>query len=154
MMVIASQISTSDVTPEQIGRCYKVHDYQTKSDFYQVESEQDNGDTYQVRWSCQRGFTCTCKSGQCGFSNTKHGYCKHIKWALAAAKEERTALAELAANLDAAQATPARPAAPSLIVDGKPADAETLARVYNAKPTQGTGRPGILHSNAPFQLMR
>lgn len=85
----------NDVTPEQIGRCYKVFGPDNKA-FYQVESENDSTVEYKVTFTKQYGFQCTCPAGQEGFAHCKHGFCKHIKWAVACAQEERAALAQLA----------------------------------------------------------
>lgn len=96
MILRPSQISTNDITSEQIGKCYKCFDCQTKENFYRVENEAGNFDDqgkpieYTVRYSHSKGFTCTCKAGQNG------RLCKHVRWSLAAAKEERQAMAEIA----------------------------------------------------------
>src|SRR5204863_3936045 len=74
--------------------------------FYQVESERDSLVEYQVKWSRERGFTCTCPAGAVGFSNCRDGVCKHVRWSLAAAKEERDHFAalETASHTPVAQA--------------------------------------------------
>ena len=90
-----------DVTSEQIGRCHRVIDMQTGEDFYMVESESDPTEEYQVRYSTDHGFTCTCKSGQYGFANVGHpsGTCKHCRWSVAAWLEEEAAKAEMCEKL-------------------------------------------------------
>jgi len=88
----------SDVTSEQIGRCSKVIDLATSEDFYLVENESGECDEhgtieYAVRYDLTQSMTCTCKSGQAGFCNVRHasGVCKHVRWALAAWKQEQEA---------------------------------------------------------------
>lgn len=90
-------IDLSKVTPAQIGHCEKVFDlnHGKWEPFYQVESERDSLVIYTVRWSRDKGFTCTCYAEKEGFIHCKKGYCKHIVWALATAKEEKEALSSL-----------------------------------------------------------
>jgi hypothetical protein len=102
----ASEITISNVTDEQIGRCHKCFDDNNKA-FYVVESERDSLTEYRVRWSKERGFTCSCKAGEVGFSNCRDGVCKHVKWSLAAAKEERDYFASLEQASKPAAALPA-----------------------------------------------
>lgn len=78
----------SEVTPDQIGACTKILDCQTHTNFYLVQSESDDQVEYKVTYS-SKGFQCSCPSGQHGFSNTKHGFCKHVKWSVADAEEEK-----------------------------------------------------------------
>lgn len=103
----ASEINISNVTANGIGRCHKVFDLQTGKAFYQVESERDSLVEYQVKWSRERGFTCTCPAGERGFSNCRDGVCKHVKWSLAASKEERDYFASLETASAPAAALPA-----------------------------------------------
>jgi uncharacterized Zn finger protein len=94
-----------DVTPEQIGRCSKKIS-QDQQPFYEVLSENDNVTAYHVKGyqvtdsngKKQYSYSCTCPAGVEGFAHVHHrsGVCKHVRWALAAALEERNALAELA----------------------------------------------------------
>ncbi|GCE32235.1 hypothetical protein KDA_77190 [Dictyobacter alpinus] len=96
----------AEVTAEQIGRCHRITDFQAKPvvDFYKVENERGdlNADgeilEYEVRYEAELGFSCTCKSGQYGFHNVHHasGVCKHVRWSVAAAIEERQAMQEIA----------------------------------------------------------
>jgi hypothetical protein len=94
-MVKPSQVNTDSITPEQIGKCTKVLDCQTHQNFYLVENESGNIDDeghlieYKVTYSSKMGFQCTCKAGQEGLVYCKNGYCKHVAWAVAAAKEEK-----------------------------------------------------------------
>lgn len=85
----------SEVTPAQIGACTKILDCQTHTNFYFVQSERDDLVEYKVVYSHSKGFQCSCEAGQRGFANCKHGFCKHVKWAVACAEEEKAALAEL-----------------------------------------------------------
>lgn len=119
-MIKASSIDTTTVTPEQIGACYKV--FVASIPFYKVQSESDPFKQYTVSWSREHGFSCTCKSGQVAFSNTRDGYCKHVRWSVAASREERQALAELQAAICA-------PQAPVTVTN---VDLETRARVAAA----------------------
>lgn len=80
------------VTSEQIGRCHKI--LASTGNFYLVESESDSLVEYKVCWSKEHGFTCDCKSGQVGFSNTRNGYCKHVLWSVACEAEIQQALKE------------------------------------------------------------
>jgi hypothetical protein len=92
-MIKASQIDISTVTGEQIGMCHKV--FVGSVVWFKVQSESDPLKEYTVAHSKEYGFTCTCPSGNIGFSNCKDGVCKHVKWALACAREEKEAVAEL-----------------------------------------------------------
>lgn len=139
-MKSASQIDTMNVTPEQIGRCYKVFGTDGKA-FYQVESERDSQVEYQVKWTREHGFTCTCEAGQRGFAQCKDGYCKHVRWSVACAKEEREALKELESTLYV------QPVAVATNVD-----AETLQRVLNAKPAKVACRAQT--TTKAFSLLR
>lgn len=83
-----------EVTSEQIGRCYKITDGNGRNGWWRVESESDDQVRYEVRWSKEHGYTCTCKAGQHGFAGCRKGFCKHIAWAVAAERELRDAMAE------------------------------------------------------------
>jgi hypothetical protein len=138
-----------DVTPEQIGRCHKVIGPDNHA-FYQVENESGDLDEhgaiieYTVRYTLERGFSCTCKSGQEGFSNVRHwsGVCKHVRWSVKCELELRGALAELAEQTDATTTASAAPLdgeatrAHSLEIDGKTASTFDYARILSAQPTQ------------------
>lgn len=92
-MVTLQQIESNlqDVTPEQTARCAKIWDCQTGEDFYLAESESDPTVEYEVRYSTDHGFTCTCEAGKRGFSRvTVHpsGTCKHVRWAVKAWLED------------------------------------------------------------------
>ena len=94
-MVKPSQVITDSITPAQISKCAKVLDCQTHQNVYFVENEAGNFDDdghmieYKVTYSKEKGFQCTCKAGQEGFIHCKNGYCKHVAWAVATAKEEK-----------------------------------------------------------------
>jgi hypothetical protein len=114
----------SDITPEQIGKCHHMIGPDGKS-LYAVENERGDigldGEVieYCVRYSPERGFSCTCPSGAQGFANVRHpsGVCKHCRWTVAAIIEERGYYAELAAaeesRRQAEEATQAERPAPS-----------------------------------------
>lgn len=87
-----------NVTPEEIGRCHLI----IASDgtrFHLVQSERDLFDSngkrveYKVSYDGERGFECTCPSGQHAFWNIKHPsmVCKHVRWAVACELEEKAA---------------------------------------------------------------
>ena len=141
-MKSCSEIDTSTVTSQQIGACYKV--FVASIPFYKVQSESDPFKQYTISWSREHGFTCTCPSGQHGFSNCKDGVCKHCKWALACERETREALAELEAAIKAQ-------AAPVATVTN--VDAATLDRVQEAckKPAKVSKAKGQTRG---FALMR
>jgi len=111
-MIKASEINITTVTNEQIGRCHKVFSASGEA-FYQVESERDSLTEYSVHYSPTHGFTCSCPAGAEGFAHCAT-VCKHVKWALAAAKEERTAMQEQ-------EALNAKPTASPRIADTVPA---------------------------------
>lgn len=151
----------SEITPEQIGKCWKVYDYQTRQNFYQVENSHgdvdEHGDiiTYRVRYSREHGFTCSCPSGQNGFSNVKHpsGVCWHVRAAVAAAREERVAHAAIAAEQAAEVAREHL-----LLIDGKEASDEEYNRIVHAVPVPPTKRGGRTIKGSlgtqGFRLMR
>jgi len=95
MILKPSQIKTNSITPIQISKCTRVLDCQTHQNVYLVENEDGNFDDdgqvieYTVTYSSNMGFQCTCKAGQEGFAHCKNGYCKHVAWAVAHAKEEK-----------------------------------------------------------------
>jgi hypothetical protein len=164
-MKTTAQIDISAVTGEQIGRCHKVYDEQARAWFYLVESERDLFNEanerieYAVRWSKERGFICTCPAGQDGFSRCAAGVCKHVVWSLACEREVRSELARMAARIDeerdmrAASCVPVAPAAPVLLIDGKPATDEELARVLNA-PVKPVDRRAHPIAARPFSILR
>ncbi len=117
MILTASQISTSSVTDAQIGACHKVFGPDNKP-FYMVESASDLDREYKVTWTRERGFQCQCKAAEYG------NLCWHIRASIAAAREEREAVAELN-RLIAEQAAPVTSSAPTI-------DTATRARIEAA----------------------
>ena len=153
-MTTATMIET--VTAEQIGKCYKVIGSDGKA-FYQVENEQGKRDAsramieYTVKAIFKNGrwyFTCTCPSGKNGFSNIKHasGVCKHVRWSLAAAAEEKAALEEQT-TLNAAVEKREH----YLEINGKEATTEEYERIMNApvKPCKA-----VAPQSVPFSLLK
>jgi len=126
----------ADVTSEQIGKCHKIIDMTTGEDFYLVENskgEVDNeGDIieYKVQYSSGYGFTCTCPSGEHGFSNVRHasGCCWHVRAAVACFLEEEAAMQEMCAKINAEEAAKAVASKMSSI------EAQMPAWIMNAKP--------------------
>ena len=142
------QISSHlDVTPQQIGAAHKV--LHKDGNFYQVESATTT-DQYDVRYSREHGYTCTCKSGQHGFSNVRHasGVCWHVRAAIACQMEEEIAMREQI-SLNQEQA----PQAPVLLVDGKAADAATMKRVFSSSG-QRTRKGASLPQSSKFEMMK
>lgn len=90
----------AQVTADQIARCSKAYDCQTKQNYYLVENESgkfgEDGELilYKVTYNA-RHFQCTCLAGQHGFAHCRE-YCKHIYWALACEAAYRREQAELA----------------------------------------------------------
>jgi hypothetical protein len=79
--------ATTTPTQEQIDRCERFIDMAANQVFYQVTSESSDA-IYEVRYNHQyKCFTCSCPSGQIGFSNCSHGTCKHCRWSVAAEKQ-------------------------------------------------------------------
>lgn len=93
-MITPKQVTITNVTTDQIARCYKV--LSADGNYYMVESESDSQVEYTVKYIPNKGFTCTCEAGQYGFARCQHGYCKHVAWSMAAANEERLYMAALA----------------------------------------------------------
>lgn len=98
---VLSKVNLNGVTSEQIGRCYLVINPDGER-VYKVENERgelnEQGEIKEYTVSYKNGcFFCTCDAGKEGFAHChKYGVCKHVIWSLAAAREERTALAEQA----------------------------------------------------------
>jgi hypothetical protein len=92
-MIKASSINTSNVTDLQIGMCHKI--FVGHVAWYKVQSESDPLKEYTVTHTKEKGFTCTCPAGNVGFSKCKDGICKHVKWSVAASREERAAIKEM-----------------------------------------------------------
>ena len=94
----ATTVDIAGVTAEQIGKASKVFGPDNKP-FYQVENSKGDVDAdgyliqYKVTYSRSKGFQCTCKAGQYGFSHCK-SYCWHVKAAVACAREAHEAIAE------------------------------------------------------------
>lgn len=113
-----------DATPEQVGSAYKC--FEGSQPFYKVVNSKQEYDSeghlieYTVKAKYDKEaqkwvFSCTCLSGQHNFANVKHQskVCWHVRAALACAQEEKKALREMAAQIDAekqqAETTPAAP---------------------------------------------
>lgn len=113
-MTVKATATAPVVTEEQIARCHRTVDENTHTVFYMVENEGGKVDhegriiEYKVQAVRIKGrwyFTCTCKSGQHGFTNCKAGVCKHVVWSKAAAQEYKELIkAEAQARIDAQRA--------------------------------------------------
>ncbi len=153
------------VTAQQIARCdrFEIELPGGKTEVrYAVRSESDDTKEYVVRFIPGKGFTCTCPAGQQGFYNCAHGTCKHCRWAVAHARMYRAEQAAIARNEriaalmgkgltrnEAVEAVDAK-----LIVDGKPADIETLARVFRAKNAPTEQEMDAMYQARPFAILR
>jgi hypothetical protein len=162
MIITAAKVKQhiSDVTSEQIGKCHKA--FADGIAFYMVESESGDFDQdgelveYKVTYSKQHGFSCTCPSGKHGFANVKHasGVCKHCRWAVACAIEEKKAMAELAAE-SAQQAIKEVEAVVEgkLFIGNREATSEEYARVMTAKPAP-VYKGKSSYNPKPFSILR
>lgn len=154
-LITARMLDLSRVTDEMIGRAHKVFDAQGKT-FYQVESSdfENNGVEYNVTWSKEKGFQCTCESGREGFHNCGvKKVCDHVLIALAAAKEEKEAIKAL----NAKNAQPAQPKREHLIIaNGQEVSDAQYKRIMNSKgqPTDTRAARSSLNSNRGFSLMK
>jgi len=86
MATINIEAIATDITSEQISKCFKIIDLRTNEDFYQVESSTGECD-YEVRYDPAKGLTCTCETGKHGFWNCKN-YCWHVRASVAVYKQE------------------------------------------------------------------
>ena len=173
-----------DITDENIGACHEVIGPDGKN-FYLVENSNQQVDDdgmvieYEVRWSRQYGYTCTCACGKYGFGNVTHpsGVCWHVRAAVAASMEKDgafTAIAQEQAATDTEwhdellgpvveQSKPewhdernetsyANGTRKYLgISGGKELDDRTYARVMSAKPVSTRG---ALYSPKAFSILR
>ena len=139
MIITAAAVTkhTTSVTSEQVGRCSKVYGSDNKP-FYLVLSETDDLTEYKVTYTHTHGFSCTCPSGAYGFANVKHasGVCKHVRYAVAAAQEEKAALKEQMALQAQALLKEVEEEKAVLIIAGQPATAGEYERVMNARPAR------------------
>ncbi len=89
-MTTTTTFNNNQVTFQQLNKCHRIIDDATGKAFYLVESEHDNLVEYKVTYSNHK-FSCTCPCGQQGFASVRNasGYCKHVRWAVAAAAEDK-----------------------------------------------------------------
>ncbi len=96
-------------TAEQIGNVHPYFDCQAGQECYAVKNEYGatgpDGEIleYLVKYSRQRGFTCTCPAGAVGFAYVRNAssVCKHCRWVVAFLLERRAYCAELEARQQA-----------------------------------------------------
>jgi len=132
-MIKASEINTTGVTPEQIGKAHKV--LAATGNYYLVENSKGEIDPstgyikeYKVSWAGKaRGFSCTCEAGKSGFKN---GLCWHLKASVACENEVKQAIAELH-RLIAEQSAPVEKVVTNV-------DTATLARIEAANERAAT----------------
>jgi len=160
-----------DVTSEQVGKCHKLFDDQNRA-YYAVENERGDRDMdgeiieYAVRYSQERGYSCTCPAGDEGFVHVHHasGVCKHVRWTVAAMLEERAYMRDLAAK-QAAEAEAARQDGDEaanrphyLQMNGKLATPAEYARVMLAQPKEPSEediqRDLAAYAPHPFNLFK
>lgn len=132
---MTTSTTSNIITPAQVARCHRSLDANGLA-YYEVQSERDDNTLYEVRYSKEHGFTCTCPAGANGFANcTQRGTCKHVRWSLEAARHYRINCARIEelmlAGLTRQEAREA--VQHDVIVDGKPADVATLVRIFSAK---------------------
>jgi hypothetical protein len=109
-----------DATPEQIGQAYKC--FEGSQPFYKVVNSKNEYDaeghlieyTVKARYDVEAKewvFSCTCECGHWNFHNVKHEskVCWHVRAALACAQEEKKALREMSAKVDAEKAAATEP---------------------------------------------
>lgn len=154
-MTTTTMIDTTGVTSEQIAKCHRIDSAQGA--YYRVESESTSAE-YEVRYSREHGYTCSCPAGQHGFQHCKSGqYCKHVRWSIAATAEYKAAMALgarinhfLFCGLSEEQAIAA--AKSTGLINGHKPTVEETARIYGA-PTKRAHGPR--RSYVPsFALMR
>lgn len=95
MTTTTTTFNNNQVTFEQINKCHRIIEDATGNPFYMVESEHDSLTEYKVEYhEDTRKFTCTCPCGLQGFASVRNasGYCKHVRWAVAAAVEDKKEL--------------------------------------------------------------
>ena len=163
----------AEVTFDQIGKCHKL--IKDGQEYYAVENERGDRDMdgeimqYAVKYSAERGYSCTCAAGAAGFATVHHasGVCKHVRWTVACQLEERAYMRDLAAkqakeeeaarrqDQDGDEATNR---AHVLIINGKEASPREYARVMLAQPAQLTEteikRDQEAFAPRPFRLER
>jgi acyl-CoA thioesterase len=153
-MTVAT-IDTSKVTNEQIGACTKVFGPDNKP-FYKVVNSKQETDAdghlieYSVKAIRRQGkwfFTCDCKAGQNGRQ------CWHVRASMAAAAEEKSAMAEqVALNEAAAKEEATAEERTKLQICGRPATKEEWDRVMNAKPN--IDRKAKAPLTKPFNILK
>jgi hypothetical protein len=136
----------NDVTPEMIGRAHKC--FEGSKAFYMLENLEgkldDEGQILEYKVWYEGGyFFCQCPAGVEGFAHVTHhsGVCVHCRIAVAAAAEEKSALAEQV-RLNA------QPVA--MYTDQ---DSATVKRVMASKG-QPVKRGSALPASKPFSMMR
>lgn len=170
-MVVTTN-SRYKVTDEQLAKSHRIFDEASNEVFYRVENSKGEVDAegsvieYTVRYTQEHGFTCTCEAGKNGFLYAPKR-CWHVRAAVHHSqlyKQERKQIAEREAHIarlmdmGLTEAEARIAVAHQLIVDGKPADDETLVRVFGPR----SRRPSEVeieldaqrYQSRPFSLMR
>lgn len=159
----------ASVTDEQVARCHRVTNEQTGETYYKVENSRglvdENGEIveYEVHFIVGKGFTCNCPSGREGFRTARVGVCQHCIWSYVAAQQFkaeqlRQEHMERLQAMGLTEVEAHNALAHQLIVDGRPADDETLVRVWgpaDRRPSEEAIEACQRRYDArPFQLMR
>jgi hypothetical protein len=143
-----------NISEEQLDKTHRVIDENAGTVFYRVESQTEPGTTYTVRYLKDKGgLSCTCKGAQEGYIcwHKRAAVCHNRLYKLDERRERLMAM-----GLTAEEATEAL--SHDLTVDGKPANDETLVRVYG--PRQRRPSEAEIEAMAeayqprPFSLMR
>jgi hypothetical protein len=155
-LITATMLDLNRVAPEMIGRAHKCFDGQGKP-YYMVESSEFDGDEmrveYSVTWDREKGFACTCQSGQEAFRSCgAKKVCDHVLISLAAAKEEKEALKALNEKIVKQPVKREH----YIASNGKEVSDEVYKRILNAKGQDTKARVSreTLNGNRPFSLMR
>ena len=156
--------STADITQELIDRCIRHNDGDVV--YYEVESRTTAGVTYDVRYNRDRHcYTCTCPAGSPPVLNTGElawtpRRCWHIKASIAHAFAYRAKLerVEELKNAGLTRDEAFEAVEHTLLVDGQPADIETLVRVFSSKEAYPSEKAmdaqAQAFTSAPFSLLR
>ena len=147
----------SSVSSEDIGRAHKC--IADGTSYYLVENSRGDLDEdgevieYRVSWTRKTKFTCSCYAGKEAFIHCKKGFCQHVLIAVAAAQEEKQAMAELAQAQAAEAIKEVEQVAEKLFIGNREATDEEYARVMCAKPAK-VSKSKSTYNPKPFSLMR
>ncbi len=166
-------MATNHISAELIAKAFRMEDPQTGETYYNVDSRSEYGVSYIVRYDRgHRVLTCTCPAGNPpvdahGFPTYAPRHCWHLDAALAHSKQYKAEQAHIARyehieKLEAMGLTREEAedaASAKLIVNGKPADDETLVRVFGPSPKRPSEQEmnrlaTQAHTPRPFAICR